>query len=110
MPHPMRIALLLVVSLSAQGADTTLDIWRGKGLDEPKIRYLDVGGWLLHWQNEGLLIAPLFSNPALFDHPGLPPLVVEADPARIDKYMPSASDVTLLLVGHGHYDHLLDVP
>ncbi|MGH8437989.1 MAG: hypothetical protein ACRERW_02825, partial [Pseudomonas sp.] len=64
----------------------------------------------LHWRGEGLLIAPSFSNPALLDHEGWPPLRIAANTQRIDKYMPKADDVTVLLVGHGHYDHLLDVP
>ena len=79
-------------------------------LPEPKIQYLGVGGWLLHWRGEGLLIAPSFSNPALMNREGWPPVRVAANKEKIDKFMPPADDVTMLLVGHGHYDHLLDVP
>ncbi|MEX5669996.1 hypothetical protein ABFV57_34680, partial [Pseudomonas neuropathica] len=59
---------------------------------------------------EGLLLAPSFSNPALLNHEGWPPLRVEPNKQRIDKYMPKADDVTMILVGHSHFDHLLDVP
>ncbi|WP_252090898.1 hypothetical protein [Pseudomonas sp. MWU13-3659] len=81
------------------------------GLAEPKIEYLGVGGWLVHWRGEGLLLAPSFSNPATLGLRGVPPLGVHADDAKIDKYMAPlhAEDVTMLLVGHAHYDHLLDV-
>ncbi|MDR0212054.1 MAG: hypothetical protein LBJ33_23215 [Pseudomonas putida] len=101
---------LLLMLLGFCTPAQALDITRSHNLSEPKIQYLGVGGWLLHWQGEGLLIAPSFSNPALFDREGWPPLRVAANTQRIDKYMPKADDVTVLLVGHGHYDHLLDVP
>ncbi|MBX9714590.1 MAG: hypothetical protein K2X58_12580, partial [Pseudomonadaceae bacterium] len=54
-----------------------------------------------------MLFAPSFSNPATL---GQPPMGVQADAAKIDELMPPASDVSMLLVGHAHYDHLLDVP
>lgn len=105
----LGFAGLMLVSIFAHGSDTeNLGISRGHDLLEPKIQYLGVGGWLVHWRGEGLLLAPSFSNPESFM--GLPPLRVVANKGRIDKYMPEAKDVTMLLVGHGHYDHLLDVP
>jgi hypothetical protein len=73
---------------------------------EPKIQYFGVGGYLVHWRDEGLLIAPLFSWTSLL----FPPLMVTPNKDEIDLRMPRADDVTMLLVGHGHYDHLLDVP
>ncbi|OLF54787.1 hypothetical protein BTN82_11125 [Pseudomonas chlororaphis] len=57
-----------------------------------------------------MLLAPSFSNPDSLDSGLLPPVRVVADRKRIDLYMPRADDVSMLLVGHGHYDHLLDVP
>ncbi|WP_256591015.1 MULTISPECIES: hypothetical protein [unclassified Pseudomonas] len=78
-------------------------------LTEPKIQFLGVGGWLLHWKREGLLLAPSFSNPASLGITGFPALTVQANTAKIDQYMPVATDVKMLLVGHAHYDHLLDV-
>src|SRR5690554_4524019 len=29
---------------------------------------------------------------------------------KIDKFMPESSEAQIILVGHAHYDHLLDVP
>ncbi|MDF9620150.1 hypothetical protein P5705_21085 [Pseudomonas entomophila] len=106
------LVLWLVFSTCAQGAgDDYPKYWNARGLPEPKIQFLGVGGWLIHWRGEGVMLAPSFSNPSGLSK-GLPPLRVEADKARIDHYMQrlATQDVTLLLVGHGHYDHLLDVP
>lgn len=112
MPAALWLVMLLIFNTCAIGAeDDHLDTWQATGLAEPKIQFLGVGGWLMHWRGEGLMLAPSFSNPAsLFDT--VPPLLVEADKPRIDRFMQRlhAADVTLLLVGHGHYDHLLDVP
>lgn len=77
-----------------------------KVLEGEKIQFLGVVGYLIHWRNEGLLIAPHFSNPNFL---GLPPVFVKANNEVIDQRMPNAADVTMLLIGHGHYDHLLDV-
>lgn len=102
----MRVALLLVLLCLAgcakdlTGTEPTQQQW----LAEPKISYLGVGGWLLRWRGQALLFAPSFSNPPF------PPIFVKADEQRIDRYMPPASDVTVLLIGHAHYDHLLDTP
>lgn len=104
----MRAMLLLVLLLCLTGCAKNLT---GKeptsydtGLTGPKITYLGVGGWLLYWKGEGLLFAPSFSNPIF------PPLLVRANPARINAHMPPAKGVRVLLIGHAHYDHLLDVP
>jgi hypothetical protein len=53
------------------------------------------------------LTAPLFSNPSLL-RAGL--TRIGSDSARIERHLPDVSDVSAILVGHGHYDHLLDVP
>lgn len=111
MPVILMIVLLMLIGGCAQDPKKQgLDVSEQHRLAEPKIEFLGVGGWLLHWRGEGLLLAPSFSNPSLFGLPGIPPLWVAADEQKIDRLMPQASDVTMLLVGHGHYDHLLDVP
>ena len=76
--------------------------------DSPVIlTYLGVGGWILRSDRGAVLTAPLFSNPSLLDA-GLAP--IEADPDRIEAHLPDVSDASAILVGHGHYDHLMDVP
>lgn len=73
-----------------------------------RLQYLGVGGHLLSYDGQQVLTAPSFTNPHwLFSGPFMP---LSADIEKIDKYMPPATDADMLLVGHGHYDHLLDVP
>lgn len=72
-----------------------------------ELTYLGVGGWLVRKGNDALLTGPLFSNPSLFET-GL--ASIATDPDRVDAHLPDVSDVSAILVGHGHYDHLLDVP
>ncbi|WP_194790353.1 MBL fold metallo-hydrolase [Pseudomonas sp. UFMG81] len=103
----MRVALLLVLLCLAgcakdlNGTEPTTQAPKPSG---PSLQYLGVGGWLLHWRGETLLLAPSFSNPAF------PPVFVKANEQRIDDLMPDARDAKVLLIGHAHYDHLLDVP
>jgi len=74
---------------------------------EVELTYLGVGGFLIRAGGSALLTAPLFSNPGLFET-GL--RTIRTDPDRIAAHLPDVSDVTAILVGHGHYDHLMDVP
>lgn len=76
--------------------------------DEPvELTFLGVAGWLIRKGDAAVLTAPLFSNPSLLEA-GLQP--IQADPDRIEAHLPDVSDVSAILVGHGHYDHLMDVP
>ena len=99
------LSLLLLAGCAQNPAG--LPLWQAKEVAPPSLQYLGVAGYLLRWQGEALLFAPSFSNPATL---GQPPMGVQADAAKIDALMPPASDVSMLLVGHAHYDHLLDVP
>jgi hypothetical protein len=76
-----------------------------------ELTYLGVGGWLIRRGGDALLTAPLFSNPGLF-HTGL--ATIAPDDERIDGSLAALgvdlADVSLILSGHGHYDHLMDVP
>jgi hypothetical protein len=76
--------------------------------DEPiEIVFLGVAGWLLRKGDSAVLTAPLFSNPR-FLQVGLS--TIHPDSARIEAHLPDVSDVSAILSGHGHYDHLMDVP
>ncbi|XXF77230.1 MBL fold metallo-hydrolase [Myxococcaceae bacterium GXIMD 01537] len=77
--------------------------------DEVRIQYLGVGGHLVRHGGESLLLAPSFTNPAFL---GQPPAVglMRTDTRKVDRLLPDVSGVDMLLVGHAHYDHLLDVP
>ena len=86
--------------------------------DQVSVTYLGVSGFLIEARGHALLTAPLFTNPGLdsvtptrfrFFRGRAPALV----PNRrlIERLLPPAADkASMLLVGHGHYDHLLDVP
>lgn len=79
--------------------------------DRPAVEltYLGVGGWIMEWRGVQLLAAPLFTNPS-FVHTGLLP--IRSDTAAVDRWMApyDVSEARAILVGHGHYDHLMDVP
>ncbi|MGE8145379.1 MBL fold metallo-hydrolase [Pseudomonas frederiksbergensis] len=98
------LILLCIAGCTQDVAELKLPTTQNTNLKGPKLIYLGVGGWLVRWRNQALLFAPSFSNPSF------PPILVSPDHERIDRYMPKASDVTVLLIGHSHYDHLLDVP
>lgn len=104
----MRWLSLLVILLAGCGHtpnEQGITPWDRQEVKGPDIQYLGVGGWLLEWQGEQLLFAPSFSNPAFYRLP----FNTTADIDSIDRLMPDASRATMILVGHGHYDHLLDV-
>jgi hypothetical protein len=76
-----------------------------------EVTYLGIMGWVVRKGGSALLTAPMFSNPSLlrtgFD-------AIAPDTARIDRVLDSLrvdlADVSVILSGHGHYDHLMDVP
>jgi len=72
------------------------------------IQYLGVGGHIFSYGDSKIMTAPSFSNPHfMFAGPFFP---MSVDEEAVDRYMPKADDVEMILVGHAHYDHLLDVP
>jgi hypothetical protein len=71
--------------------------------------YLGGGGWVMSQGDQVLLTGPLFSNPrageATFGS-------IRSDSSLVDTYL-SRYDVSraeVVLVGHGHYDHVLPEP
>jgi L-ascorbate metabolism protein UlaG (beta-lactamase superfamily) len=79
------------------------------GGDELRLVYLGAGGWILEHGDDMVLTGPLFSNPG-FVRTGL--WSFQSDQAVVDRQM-SRYDVArtrAILVGHAHYDHLMDVP
>jgi hypothetical protein len=71
------------------------------------LTYLGAGGWLFRQGEASLLTAPFFSNPGVVEV-GIARL--EPDTVAIEAFLPPVDDVPAILVGHGHYDHLMDVP
>jgi len=80
------------------------------GNDRVRVTFLGTQGFLLERAGQAVLTAPLYSNPPL-------DRVLRNDPLRvderlIDELLPASwvRDVSAILVGHAHYDHLMDVP
>ena len=69
-----------------------------------RLRYLGTAGFVVQGAQRTLVLDPFVSRPSLL-RTGLFPL--EPDAARIRRLLPQADDV---LVGHAHYDHVLDAP
>ena len=78
-------------------------------LDRVEMAYLGSGGWLIEVDGAALMTGPLFSNPGmaqvLFGR-------IEPETRLINRGLDTlkTDHVEAILVGHGHYDHLLDVP
>ncbi len=72
------------------------------------VQYLGVGGYLFRYGKSALMTAPMFTNPSLFKLASLTRL--KTDEGLVDSLLPSVEDVDMILVGHTHYDHLMDVP
>jgi L-ascorbate metabolism protein UlaG (beta-lactamase superfamily) len=76
-----------------------------------QIKYYGAGGVLLQRAGDKILFAPFFSNPSMlrvaFGE-------IRSIPGEVDHFLgPDAAriaGVSAMLVGHAHYDHLMDVP
>lgn len=80
------------------------------GLADPlRLVYLGNGGWIMEHGQDMILTGPLFTNPG-FVQDGFGP--IRSDSVLVDEYLSpyDLSNAEAILVGHGHYDHLLDVP
>ena len=71
------------------------------------VTYLGTGGLLIERNGAAILSAPYFANNSLF-RVGLWCLAPRNN--LVDQYLPALDDVQAILVGHAHYDHLLDLP
>jgi hypothetical protein len=72
------------------------------------IQYLGVGGHLFRFEDSAIMTAPSITNPSFWI---LGPFIpISPDTDMIDNYLPDVSNVESILVGHAHYDHLMDVP
>lgn len=102
-PEPLRVA--------SRPTQVTLCGDGGCAGDSVQLTYLGVGGFVLRAGDAALMTAPTFSNPGAFD-------VwwrwseIESKPERVRAGLRGVplDGVAAILVGHAHYDHLLDVP
>lgn len=79
------------------------------GADSIRFVYLGVGGWIIERGSDQVLTGPLFSNPSMV-RAGL--WTIRSDTAVVNRWMApyDVSGARAILVGHAHYDHLMDVP
>ena len=115
----LRLLTLLLAALATGCASTvTIPTYHNPATQQPTsavngqpqltIQYLGVGGHLMRYGDATLLTAPSFTNPHFLRVGPLMP--ISTDKARVDAYLPDVSDAEMILVGHAHYDHLMDVP
>jgi ribonuclease BN (tRNA processing enzyme) len=95
------------------GLDVTISTLPDNKQAELKIQYLGVGGFAFEVNDERLLTAPFFSNPPLLKN--IPFRAIESNSKLIEIGFPeelkaSNDSVKGILVGHSHYDHLMDIP
>lgn len=120
-PGPLRavgLVWIVLVSLNCSGVPTRYQPDPGVPVLTPhepayeetiQLRYLGAGGYLIRRGKHAILTAPLYTNPGWL-RVGLG--WIAPDTALIDRLHPATStgEVGAILVGHAHYDHLLDVP
>lgn len=86
--------------------------------DQVEITYLGSGGFQIGYKNAVLLTAPFFTNPPLSRVAPKPLFILRRkgdrlspDSSLIERLLPErANRATMIVVGHSHYDHLMDVP
>ena len=102
------LALLTACGRLPPGVEGVVDL-TPPGADELRLTYLGTGGWIMERGNDMVLGAPLFSNPG-FVRTGL--WSIESDTVEVDRHMAQhdVRNAKVILVGHAHYDHLMDVP
>jgi Beta-lactamase superfamily domain len=80
------------------------------------VQWLGVSSWIISYQNEVIVVDPFFSRPSLFSvalSSALPYLFNDFgyNVDRINDVLPELpTNTKFVLIGHGHYDHLMDVP
>ena len=117
---PYGIVILIALSALLSGCTTSikkLPVYtgetsalhlNGQGKKVINVQYLGIGGYLFRYGKSALITAPMFTNPSLFKLASLTQL--KTDEGLVDRLLPSVEDVEIILVGHTHYDHLMDVP
>jgi L-ascorbate metabolism protein UlaG (beta-lactamase superfamily) len=113
------VLLLRGSALAAQDSVPPGLTWcRGACTDSVQIRFLGAAGFTITHASHTLLTAPLFSNPRLsLELLSSIPVIkwltpsVRPNEAMIRAFYPmEARGADAILIGHGHYDHALDVP
>ena len=78
-----------------------------------QVRFLGVGGFVVRRGPDVVMTAPLYSSPRIEAVLGdrIQPATDVLDRFFVEHALePEMADLRAILVGHGHYDHLMDVP
>lgn len=75
--------------------------------DHVELTYTGCGGWIMRWRGTAIVSDPFVSNPG-FLRVGMGTIAPNA--RWLDELLPPVADVPTIIVGHAHYDHLMDVP
>ena len=108
-----RVVGLAALAVSCASGLRVSDPAPRQPADVAEIRFLGVGGFLIRVGDEAVMTSPMYSNPGLFDE-AFTSIYPRAD--RISRFHTKGaaaadlSAVRAIVVGHAHYDHLMDVP
>jgi L-ascorbate metabolism protein UlaG (beta-lactamase superfamily) len=108
-----RTAVSIMATLSAAGCAHTVTCPPARALeaaasDAVDVTFLGTGGFLVEHGRDALLVGPFFTNPTLGE---LATQDIYSDAAPIHAFLPAAAArARAIVVGHAHYDHLMDVP
>lgn len=69
-----------------------------------QLTYLGTAGFILHDARRTIVLDPYLSRPGLLETLTAP---LHANPTLLARHIPHADEV---LIGHAHYDHILDAP
>jgi hypothetical protein len=113
----LTLTSLLLILAACSSSTNNMPIYHSPDAQQMKeimpadglsIQYLGVGGHLFKFGQQAIMTAPSITNPHFLALGAFMP--ISADTDMIDRYLPDVSDVETILVGHAHYDHLMDVP
>lgn len=75
--------------------------------DELSVEFNGVANFYIHYKGNAVLTDPFISNPSMgkvmFGK-------IESDTDLIDKFQPKTHNISMVCIGHAHYDHILDLP
>jgi hypothetical protein len=111
-------AVLLPIAIGFNAACSTFSIKSDRcpgyvptapAAEAVKVQYLGSGGYLVQRGGDVVLFGPQYSNPTVlevtFEHQ------IRTDRALIERMLPAEADkAAALVIGHAHYDHLMDTP
>jgi L-ascorbate metabolism protein UlaG (beta-lactamase superfamily) len=100
----LSLACTLALAACTQPATAPSSAFHARSDAPVSLTYLGVAGWQITDGAHTLLFDPYFSRVDVDDDSA----ALSPDEAQIARYAPAHADG--ILVGHSHYDHLLDVP